>query len=149
MGHAIPIKTVVDRRVARAANYASKRSGWNAPDRLQQKRLLTAKARMASYYAAIISIAFAIRLLHLQIGLKCHPMRSPVSPSEPNSLDRGLRAGQITTKSTGKFCGRCPADGRVCAGTRMVATGIRFVPKELFQAILRLIDGLRPRPAAT
>jgi hypothetical protein len=148
MGHAIPIKTVVDRRVARAANYASKRSGWNAPDRLQQKRLLTAKARMASYYAAIISIAFAIRLLHLQIGLKClRCVRRLLS--EPNSLDRGLRAGQITTKSTGKFCGRCPADGRVCAGTRMVATGIRFVPKELFQAILRLIDGLRPRPAPT
>jgi Polyphosphate kinase 2 (PPK2) len=40
MDHAIPIKTVVDPRVARAANYASKRSGWNAPDRLQQKRLL-------------------------------------------------------------------------------------------------------------
>jgi hypothetical protein len=71
MDHAIPIKSVVNRRVACAANYASKRSGWNAPDRLQQKRLLTAKARMASYYAAIISIAFAIRLLHLQIGLKC------------------------------------------------------------------------------
>ena len=26
--------------MACAANYASKRSGWNAPDRLQQKRLL-------------------------------------------------------------------------------------------------------------
>jgi hypothetical protein len=69
MDHAIPIKSVVDRRVACAANYASKRSGWNAPDRLQQKRTSTAQARIGSCCAAIILFAFAIRLLHLPIGL--------------------------------------------------------------------------------
>ena len=48
-----------------------------------------------------------------------------------HSLDHGLRTGRSMTTShqrENSFCSRGPPDGRVCAGTRMAATGSRLRP---------------------